>query len=696
MNHARHVCGLAIAILFVTSNAVSGETWTEINNGFPSVGAGASALALDPVSPSTLYSWTDKGIVFKSVDGAGSWKTSGGVPGVHALVIDPMNSSNIYAIARSGIVKSTNAGATWLSANTGLSPGFITSLAIDPFTPSTVYAAVTYGSLFKSTDGAESWSLLNTGLPSGSLALLNFDPVTPSTIYSVGVNGGIFKSNDGGERWTAIKAPVNVAFGDSVLSLAIDPGSPSTIYAGSFAVATGFPGNVGEGSIGKSTDGGRSWNRVNAGIPPNAFVKSLSIDPAAPSTIYGSYFGDGGWGIIKSMDRGESWRVINNGLPSGRFGGAGFLSPSVNGSRVMIDPAAPATLYAGYVDFSTGVGGVVKSTDAGETWTPANEGRTMIDITVLTVDPADTATVYAAAGTEGLFKSLDNGANWTKLVHPWPEQYIRSLVIDFVRPSTLYTWAQRTNGCVNSDENLFKSTDGGASWESAGLHRNGCDFYPSSSVVMDPTDPYTLYIGGGDEGVFAKTSNGGTSWNYVDAPGGMAVNALVIDRTNPTTLYEGNWGGVFKSIDGGANWTDTALRLGVNTLALDPANPNVVYAAAQSSFAGSSGFQGLFKSTDGGSTWVAINNGLSDLIDSGSPITTLVINPADPNILYAGTAGYGVFKSTDGGGTWNQFNDGLSSFDIRALTLSPGTSSTLYAGTRNGVFAFRLAPESEE
>jgi photosystem II stability/assembly factor-like uncharacterized protein len=671
--------GIVFAILFATAGTVSGATWTPINSGLSVLGDGAAALAFDPSSPETLYSWSDWGGMFKSVDGAANWIASKGLSGVHSLVIDPTDSSKIYALARNGIVRSTNGGITWVGANKGLPASYFTLLAIDPLNPSTLYAGATYVNLFRSTDRGESWTALNTGLPGGFLGSLTFDPITPSTIYAAGVNGAISKSTDGGEHWISLKSPVHVGYADAVLSLAIDPTNPSLIYAGSFAAATGLPGPEvsGSGNIAKSTNGGQSWNRINTGIPSKAFVRSLSVDPTVSSTIYGSYIVDGGWGIIKSTDRGETWRVINDGLPSGS---------RLIGSNILIDPYVPATLYAGYLNFITGIGGVVKSTDGGETWAAADTGRGMIDITVLTADPVDAATLYTAAGTDGLFKSVDSGASWNKMVDPLPGQYVRSLVVDFVSRSTLYAVADRTDGCYN----LFKSTDGGANWGSAGPRGNGCEFYPSSYLTMDPADPSTLYMGGGgwfDDAFGAKTNNGGTSWAPLSVPMGMRVNTLVVDGANSNTLYEGSWAGLFKSPDGGTTWIDLALALSVNTLALNPTNPNVLYAATQGSYPVTTGFGGLFKSTDGGTTWNAINNGLSDLIDASCPITALVFDPADSNILYAGTAGYGVFKSIDGGASWTQFNDGLSSFDIHILTVSPGT---LFAGTRNGVFALPI------
>src|SRR5205807_885159 len=118
-------------------------------------------------------------------------------------------------------------------------------------------------------------------------------------------------------------------------------------------------------------------------------------------------------------------------------------------------------------------GGIFKSTDGAASWNPANNGRSFVDTRVLAVDPVNAGTIYTAVGTDGVFKSADRGANWAKLaafqLSPVfgfsGHAYIRSLVIDFLRPNTLYALTARTEGgCGNLDELLFKSTDNGASW----------------------------------------------------------------------------------------------------------------------------------------------------------------------------------------------------------------------------------------
>src|SRR5690242_7012374 len=114
-------------------------SWTAIDNGLPSAAFGVSRLTIDPTTPTTLYSLTNSGSIFKSTDAAASWKPVNGVVGVNLLAADPQNSGTIYAATGHGIVKSVNGGETW-AADIGLSAWNVTSLDIDPVTPTTLYA----------------------------------------------------------------------------------------------------------------------------------------------------------------------------------------------------------------------------------------------------------------------------------------------------------------------------------------------------------------------------------------------------------------------------------------------------------------------------------------------------------------------------------------------------------------------------
>ena len=224
-------------------------------------------------------------------------------------------------------------------------------------------------------------------------------------------------------------------------------------------------------------------------------------------------------------------------------------------------------------------------------------------------------------------------------------------------------------------------------------------FEPSLPLTRDPTAPNSLYLGEADseDDVLAllKSTDAGASWSRAGVTDFDAY-VLAIDPAVPTTLYAGTTSGVSKSTDGGMTWKPTALgvEMSVNVLVIDPRKPNVLYAAlAGSGYPPRGSIGGLSKTTDGGMSWFPINNGLSELMDTRSPVSTLVIDPADADILYVAAPGYGVFRSVDAGANWSRFNDGLPNLGVRALAISRGRSSKLYAATDGGIFAIALTPK---
>src|SRR4026208_128847 len=101
--------------------AVFAATWRETNNGLPGAVPGVEALTVDPRAPSTIYARTNAGSVFKSTDGAGSWRPLSSIAGVSFLVVDPKTSSTLYASTSRGVVvKSTNGGESWIAASSGV------------------------------------------------------------------------------------------------------------------------------------------------------------------------------------------------------------------------------------------------------------------------------------------------------------------------------------------------------------------------------------------------------------------------------------------------------------------------------------------------------------------------------------------------------------------------------------------------
>ena len=274
------------------------------------------------------------GAIFKSMDGGGSWTAISGIAGVSSLAIDPTNSSTIYAGAGQGVVKSTNGGESWTSANTGLPSGSAGVLAVDPITSSTLYTA-TFGGIFKSTNGGGNWSGMNTLPSNSFIQSLSIDPLSPSTIYAVlnGAGGmGILKTMDGGASWNAIHSSLsdaNTGVPCIICPLAIDPTTPSTIYAAGFGIVKSADGGQSWKAVNTGIPTPVRPSGLSPGIPfPSlASIVSLSIDPITPSTIYAAYAVFGSGGVVKSTNGGTSWSVI--GTPSNTSSGRG-VQPGVS------------------------------------------------------------------------------------------------------------------------------------------------------------------------------------------------------------------------------------------------------------------------------------------------------------------------------------------------------------------------------
>jgi hypothetical protein len=310
-------------------------------------------------------------------------QTGSGLPAglsISEIIVDPSASSTIYAATSSGLLKTTTAGTTWATSNSGLSNTNLTALAIDPVTTTTLYAGTISSGVFKSVDSGVTWASSSSGLSNLNITALAVDPVSPATLYVATNGGGIFKSINSGATWTAINGGI-IDF--TIQTLAIDPVTPATIYAGAFS-----------GGVFKTINSGLSWATSNLGL---AFtnVVHLAIDPATPATIYASTVGGG---IYKTVDSAVTWIPSNTGFTG--------LSPN----RVAIDPVTPSTVYA-----STSDAGVFKSTDSGVTWASAVDGLTVTNNTSISIDPNTTSTIYVAATDGGIFSTTNSAVTWAAL-----------------------------------------------------------------------------------------------------------------------------------------------------------------------------------------------------------------------------------------------------------------------------------------
>ncbi len=207
-----------------------------------------------------------------------------------------------------------------------------------------------------------------------------------------------------------------------------------------------------------------------------------------------------------------------------------------------------------------------------------------------------------------------------------------------------------------------------------------------TSIAVDPTNTQVAYITGAQGGVW-KTTDGGANWTpLTDGLSSLASGYVTIDPNNNLTLYYGTgelhycgdcfYGdGLFKSTDGGQTWTKIASTSQVGTriakVLVNPSNSNTIFVASNA---------GLVVSRDGGSSWsVALNV---------SHCNDVEINPSNTNIIYASFYGYGVYKSTDGGYTWTKLTNGLPStgFTRIELAIAPSSPDVVYASFASSVY----------
>lgn len=521
--------------------------------------------------------------------------------------------------------------------------------------------------------GVDQWT--STGPYGGNVPVLAVDPTTPTTLYAAAAGGGgVFKSTDGGASWASAS---NGIADRNIAALAVDPVTPTTLYASSSDFG---PSGIGLSGVFKSTDGAQSWTKLP--VDPNTFlpglVQAFAIDPQATSTLYAAA---GGFGVLKSTDGGTSWTAATSGLP-----------PNVSFTSIAVNPQTPTTVYAGSTDGSVSGAGIFKSTDGGATWAAANSGiaGTTLDVLGLAIDPQNPATIYASMNTEnnssGLYKSTSGGAAWT-LVEP---NIGGPIAIDPQTSSTLYIGGGAAGFGLGSG--VLESTDGGNSFTPVD---NGLGSVLVNALAISPQSPATLYAGTAN-GVFA-TTNAGSAWNAASTGLSLvAISALAVDPMNAAVIYAGTGNvygagnGIFKSADGGNTWA--AINTGllafgslpgeITAIAVDPTTPATLYAG--------DGFGDVFKSANGGASWAVSDSGIT----AGTPVVAIAIDPQNSANVYAGL-GFGVFKSTDGGGSWAlaenglpaipNGNQGLSGLSIVLTNTAP--ASALFLSTRgNGVF----------
>ncbi|GLH71231.1 hypothetical protein GETHPA_27640 [Geothrix rubra] len=320
-------------------------------------------------------------------------------------------------------------------------------------------------------------------------------------------------------------------------------------------------------------------------------------------------------------------------------------------------------------------GGIWRSTDFGRTWTPIFDGQPTGSIGALAVAPSNPDVIYAGSGEglqrpdlsvgNGIYKSTDAGRTWTHLGLRDAQQ-IPAILVDPKNPDRLFVAALGHPYGPNAERGVFRSLDGGRTFQKV-LFKDADT--GAVALAFDPSNPNTLYaalwaarqapwedgeFSGGGSGLY-KSTDGGTTWRPLGKglPGaaqGLGRIGFAVAPSRPSRLYaqvearEGR--GTYRSEDGGGTWTRVNAERRVSgrgddfaEIRVDPRNPDLVYAANTSTY----------RSTDGGRTWTALKGA-----PGGDDYHSIWINPKDPQQILLG-ADQGATLTVNGGKTWSSW-----------------------------------------
>lgn len=577
-------------------------------------------------------------------------------------------------------------------------------IRVKPSDASRMYVTEAFAGVFRSEDYGRTWLPSNDGITvrtgeSGDsipVFCLTLDPSRPETIW-IGTQGirGVYRSDDGGMHWAEKVQGIAEAEGITFRGFAVDPRDSDVVYGAaeisSWAWASeerrGREFDLVKGVVYKTTDGGEHWSPVWRG---DNLARYVWIDPRNSDVVYvstGIFDREaanskpdlgvpGGIGVIKSTDAGHTWSPIHAGL-NNLYVGSLFMHPT-----------NPDVLLAGTgnVQYRNNAG-VYLTKNGGASWK-----RTLVSgepVTAVEFSASNPDIAYA--GSRGLiWRSADGGLTWREMtkVPPWgPPGIAAGFPIDFqVDPTNPDRLFVNSYGGGN-----FLSTDAGKTWKDASQGYTGAQV---RAVAVDPSHPGRAYVAA-RSGVF-RTIDGGGRWAATGrSPANTTeFNAFAVDPVGGSHLLAGtNAGGnLLASYDGGVSWRVTAHldeRRGWRVLVFAPSNPTLVYAGtggffSAGVFANELSAAGVFTSADGGLTWRRPTGDFSD-----AHVAALAVDRVTSTRVFAATTNYGVLISEDGGRTWRSRASGLPEGKAAmSIAIDPSDPDVLIVGLE-GAGAYR-------
>jgi photosystem II stability/assembly factor-like uncharacterized protein len=484
----------------------------------------------------------------------------------------------------------------------------------------------------------------------GSARAIAIDPRNGRTLVVGSRDSLLFRSDDAGASWRLLPFPRGTA--GVFNSVLIDPQESLHYYAGLDA------GDSRDSGVYESKDGGETWQAL-AGLRGSR-IEALAMSPINSSTLAAGT----SKGVFVSMDRGDTWRRIS--------------SPTdvemQDITALAFDPADTNVLYAGTPHLPW------KTTDGGATWHSISSGLIDdSDIFSIRVDPNHPQLVFASA-CSGIYRSDSGGEAWVK-IQGIPGTHRRTHIISEDPRNSATIFAGTTLG-------LFKSPDGGKTWRHLSSEQ-------VNWMVFDPGEPRTLYLATEFAGILKSTDSGETFHAMNEGFANHRLSEIASDgkRLYASSTYEGLFGGVFVSSDGGLQWSLRANEEALNgrnlhSLTASPANADVVFAASEDA---------IVKSADGGKTWVPVAQPrvvvparAGQRVHSVERVHIHAIRAVQYGksmlVLFAGTDA-GLFRSSNSGATWEQVKAaGITGVSVQAIYAPASGASRLAARTASGLF----------
>ena len=473
-----------------------------------------------------------------------------------------------------------------------------------------------------------------------------------AAIYYMGTpGGGVWKTVNAGTVWTPIFDRIPIS---SIGAIAVAPSNPNIVYVGTGDVSN-VGGAVNEGNgVYKSLDAGKTWQHI--GLDETEHIGNLWIDPQNPDIVIVAALGktfapNSERGIFKTTDGGKLWRKV---LYKDDTTGAIDISfaadnPKIGYAALWYHYVKPGNARA-QID-GTGGGGIYKTTDAGETWTPLTGGLPTNQIGRIGVAAAPGgqrafAIIAAGRGESGLYRTNDGGTTWQKSSSDTRIQgsgYFSRVFLDPKNPDVVYV----------AQTSLYRSDDGGHNFIAYKGAPGGDD---NHALWIDPTNSDRMILAS-DQGATISMDRG-LSWSsWYNQPTGQIYH-LSVDNRYPYWVYgtqqdSGSIGTLSRGDYGNITFMDWDPVAGYEFgyIIPDPLNPNIVFAGGPA--------RGLVKIDRVNRQVATISPNVSRDGDYRMAVNPpLAFSPQDPHILYEGTQF--LLATKDAGVTWTHISPDLT------------------------------------